>query len=378
MRLESASEEVRLRGTKRPMRGRRLASGLMASLLAGCSLVGPDFATPDAKLNPAWLQSGESRIVAAPDENAQWWRTFDDPALTALVERGYEQNLTLQSAGAQVLQARAQLATAIGEEYPQQQQAVGSLLHERESARSAGVPIGDASLLEYSTEFPGRAGGLGDRSLGQVPALGGIRRRHVGGQRRQLRRRPGQPHRRPRHVVPPAPHPAAATRRGAVQRQGAGGGAADRDRPFSRRHDRRTRCRAGEDHPGLDQGQRAPARAADRADEECDRDPDRSAAGTARRSARQFQGHPAGTVAGGDRHSGRVAAAPAGHPRGRGGGGGAECADRRAEGGPLPGLLADRLVRVRRQQLVAVQPVRHLPEPQPHLRRSGHPSSGIS
>ena len=41
------------------------------------------------------------------------------------------------------------------------------------------------------------------------------------------------------------------------QRQGAGGGAADRHRPLSRRHHRRARRRAGEDHPGLDQGQRS-------------------------------------------------------------------------------------------------------------------------
>ena len=152
------------------MRRAGLASALVTSLLAGCSLVGPDFATPDAKLNPGWLDSGESRIVAEPGENAQWWRTFDDPALTALVERGYQQNLPLQAAGAQVLQARAQLAIAIGEQYPQQQQAVGSLLHERESARSPGAPIGDASLLEYSTDT------LGVQAAWEIDLWGKFRR----------------------------------------------------------------------------------------------------------------------------------------------------------------------------------------------------------
>ena len=67
-----------------------------------------------------------------------WWQTFADPALDRLIEVGYAQNLPLQAAGARVLQSRAQLAVAIGQEYPQQQQAVGSLLHERESAREAG------------------------------------------------------------------------------------------------------------------------------------------------------------------------------------------------------------------------------------------------
>ncbi len=152
------------------MRWTGLAAGLTAGMLAGCSLVGPDFATPDAQLNPEWLDSGKSRIVSEPAENALWWRTFDDPALTALVERGYQQNLPLQAAGAQVLQARAQLATAIGEEYPQQQQAVGSLLHERESARSAGAPIGDASLLEYSSDS------LGVQAAWEIDLWGKFRR----------------------------------------------------------------------------------------------------------------------------------------------------------------------------------------------------------
>jgi NodT family efflux transporter outer membrane factor (OMF) lipoprotein len=132
-----------------------LASTVVVSLFPGCAMVGPDFQTPESKLNPAWLESGESRIAAEPGENAQWWRTFADPALDRLIEVGYAQNLPLQAAGARVLQARAQLAVAIGQEYPQQQQAVGSLLRERESAREAGAPRGDASELEYTSNSVG-------------------------------------------------------------------------------------------------------------------------------------------------------------------------------------------------------------------------------
>ena len=137
--------------------GRRMlpAAAIATVLLAGCSMVGPDFQTPDSKLNPAWLDSGKSRIAAEPGENAQWWRTFADPALDRLVEVGYAQNLPLQAAGARVLQARAQLAVAIGQEYPQQQQAVGSLLHERESARAAGSTATKASELEFTSNSVG-------------------------------------------------------------------------------------------------------------------------------------------------------------------------------------------------------------------------------
>ena len=121
-----------------------------AGLLAGCAMVGPDFQTPPAQLNPSWLSSGESRVAEDPDNNGQWWTTFSDPALNRLIEIGYTQNLPLQVAGARVLQARAQLAVAIGEEYPQTQQAVGSLQRTRESARAAGAPEGNASQLEYT------------------------------------------------------------------------------------------------------------------------------------------------------------------------------------------------------------------------------------
>ena len=308
MRLESASEEVRLRGTKRPMRGRRLASGLMASLLAGCSLVGPDFATPDAKLNPAWLQSGKSRIVAAPDENALWWRTFDDPALTADRARLRAES-ALQSAGARVLQARAQLAAAIGEEYPQQQQAVGSLLRERESARGAGRA--DRRRLGcWNTP----SNTVGVQAAWEIDLWGKFRR-SVESADAQLAASVAN---YDDVLVSLTADLATAYLQlrtlqqqlavALVQRQGAGGGAADRDRALSRRHDRRARRRAGEDHPGLDQGDDPAARAADRAD------PKNAiatligrAAGTARRSARPDpRASRCAPSQVGDRHSGRV------------------------------------------------------------------------
>lgn len=123
---------------------------LAAALLAGCAMIGPDFQTPDAVVNAGWSGT-ESRITAQPGDYAHWWRTFDDPALTRLEELGYQQNLPLRVAGVRVLQARAQLGVAIGQEYPQTQQAVGDLAHQRESAREPFAPTGNASELEYTT-----------------------------------------------------------------------------------------------------------------------------------------------------------------------------------------------------------------------------------
>ena len=67
------------------------------------------------------------------DVSQSWWRTFHDPALDRLAALAYQQNLTLQSAGTRVLQARAELGIAMGEIFPQQQQAAGSIDFNRAS-----------------------------------------------------------------------------------------------------------------------------------------------------------------------------------------------------------------------------------------------------
>ena len=62
-----------------------------------------------------------------------WWTVFHDPVLDRLIRVAYEQNLSLQSAGTRVLEARAQLGVAIGEFYPQLQQGKGSMIYSRSS-----------------------------------------------------------------------------------------------------------------------------------------------------------------------------------------------------------------------------------------------------
>ena len=143
---------------------------MTAGLLSGCTMVGPDFSTPPADLSPNWLSSGQSRVAEDPANNGEWWRTFNDPALNRLIEIGYAQNLPLQVAGARVLQARAQLAVTIGEEYPQTQQAVGSLERARESARAPFAPEGNASQLQYTE------GAIGGQASWELDFWGKFRR----------------------------------------------------------------------------------------------------------------------------------------------------------------------------------------------------------
>lgn len=102
--------------------------GPMLLLMAGCTAVGPDFVTPVAPKSDAWVEGDDPSIKLETEaqEYSNWWETFDDPVLDSLVERAYDENLTLQVAGLRILESRALLGVAIGEQYPQIQDAVGS------------------------------------------------------------------------------------------------------------------------------------------------------------------------------------------------------------------------------------------------------------
>jgi NodT family efflux transporter outer membrane factor (OMF) lipoprotein len=99
----------------------------MAGLLSACTMVGPDFVTPEAELPETWETAGN--LSDAPIEQTQWWRAFNDPLLDVLVETAWRQNNSLEIAGLRVLEARAQLGIAQGSLYPQSQLASGSAIY---------------------------------------------------------------------------------------------------------------------------------------------------------------------------------------------------------------------------------------------------------
>ncbi len=99
-------------------------------LLNACMMVGPDFKDPKIRAAKNWIKQDSSVKRTAP-EDAKWWEVFHDPNLTALIKQGYCNNVSLQSAGVRVLQARAQLAQATGELYPQQQALTGNINYNR-------------------------------------------------------------------------------------------------------------------------------------------------------------------------------------------------------------------------------------------------------
>ena len=95
------------------------ASTLTVFLLNAC-MVGPDYKQPETKVSDQW-DTDNHGVKTTKTQDAAWWKSFNDPVLTRLIEEGYKNNLTLQTTGAQVLQAKAMLAQSVGELYPQQQ-----------------------------------------------------------------------------------------------------------------------------------------------------------------------------------------------------------------------------------------------------------------
>jgi NodT family efflux transporter outer membrane factor (OMF) lipoprotein len=129
---------------------------LLPLLLSGCASVGPDYQEPEVDVESAWLDIEEPKISGDVPEDPQWWSSsFRDPDLDHLIETALAQNLTVRSAGLRVLQSQQQLAIAIGNQFPQQQQATGSASRQKAS----GTTFNNYSLgfnLAWEIDFWGR------------------------------------------------------------------------------------------------------------------------------------------------------------------------------------------------------------------------------
>jgi len=130
--------------------GKRRAVLLMVSVLTtGCIQVGPDYARPPVDTPANWLEAQDPRLKTNTAEQKDWWKVFKDSTLDKIINAAYQQNLSLQVAGVRVLEARAQLGVAIGELYPQTQQAFGNMQYNRLSERSAQAFSGIAHYNQY-------------------------------------------------------------------------------------------------------------------------------------------------------------------------------------------------------------------------------------
>lgn len=139
------------------LRGLRLTVLLLAALPAGgCAgtsfqqyldnnlKLGPNFHRPYGPVADEWIEADAPRVLPEGMQYPQWWSVFEDPALDELIAVAYAQNLDLKVAVTRVLEARAQWAIAVGNFFPQSQQALGGYSR---TANSKNIANNSANLL---------------------------------------------------------------------------------------------------------------------------------------------------------------------------------------------------------------------------------------
>ena len=95
----------------------------IALVTNGC-MVGPNFRPVHSRAPDGWagLKEVAAKQPSVPTDQpanlVQWWRQFDDPMLTALVEDALKANLDLRLAEARLRQARAARGVAVGGLWP--------------------------------------------------------------------------------------------------------------------------------------------------------------------------------------------------------------------------------------------------------------------
>ena len=123
------------------------ALSLACMSTAGCML-GPDYQPPAVPLEEAWIYSGDQDIDITQSVDPLWWsNAFADPLLDDLVIAALDQNLQLRSATLRMLQAQQQLAIAVGNQFPQEQQLTGS------ATRAKGALLPEIITEEYEVGF---------------------------------------------------------------------------------------------------------------------------------------------------------------------------------------------------------------------------------
>ncbi len=148
------------RVSRRPLRRKKIYSLNHTALalafcsafsLAGCALVGPDYAEPETEAPATWhteLRQGLEAEDISPRELAAWWTTFDDPVLTGLIDQAVHNNLDLKQATAKVREARARRGVSRAGLFPALD-AGGSATRSKSSENRGGGATGSSYSLGF-------------------------------------------------------------------------------------------------------------------------------------------------------------------------------------------------------------------------------------
>ncbi|HXQ46654.1 MAG TPA: hypothetical protein VN806_08565, partial [Caulobacteraceae bacterium] len=99
------------------------AASVGAGLLAACT-VGPNFRPPAADTPADWtalkapVSPAPGSVVTTEAVDAAWWKSFDDPELSSLVERALAANIGAKEAVLRIEEARAQRRIAGAGSWP--------------------------------------------------------------------------------------------------------------------------------------------------------------------------------------------------------------------------------------------------------------------
>lgn len=98
---------------RNPIRSFLFPALLTATMLSGCTTVGPNYggapnAAAVATARGAFLRAGNDTVAQIP--TARWWEALGDPVLTALIDKALADSPNVTAANARIVQARAGLA----------------------------------------------------------------------------------------------------------------------------------------------------------------------------------------------------------------------------------------------------------------------------
>ena len=137
-----------------------LAPVAAALVLAGCASVPSIDASSIPPAPAAFKEQGAAQAAYPPAEaRGEWWKTFSDPALDALVARADSRNTSIQVAASRLVQARAFAHASRADQLPQVGVNAGAARADGLPANVAGAPLTLAHLgagASYEVDLFGR------------------------------------------------------------------------------------------------------------------------------------------------------------------------------------------------------------------------------